>query len=358
MSVEGKGSFTTHVLPSTSRNTTRLISFMEMIKFEREQRFLIYGQKINRVNFSDVDSDIEFIQGDFLSFLASAKYFFKAEKIVVHGFFNINLMIFFKFFPQLLNKVYWVVWGGDLYTTLEPAENFGSSVKKCFKKSILKKVDNIVTYIPGDFELVRAFLNQRATLFTSLMYPGNLYKGFPEHTNNSHAPKAASECRILVGNSGSPSNNHSRIFKRLTKNRFSSQIKVYCPLSYGDPEYIKEVCALGSKCFGQNFVPLTEYMGLSDYISLLSTVKYAVFDYDRQQGMGNIISLLGLGKGVFLNPTTTPWHFFKEEGVEVLDVNELENFEIIHDFSSNNPQKVREKFSSEVLRGQLYDIFN
>jgi hypothetical protein len=255
---------------------------------------------------------------------------------------------------MLLKKVYWVVWCGDLYSNLAPARNILSEFKKILLKSVLGHVGFVVTYIPGDYLLVKKHFNKNAKFVRSLAYPGNLYKDAPE----SHVSDGISENRILVGNSGSPSNNHIRIFKRLKKNRKIGAIKVFCPLSYGDAEYISEICAAGYEYFGDDFVSLDKYMDIDEYVKFLSTIKYAVFDYDRQQGMGNIISLLGLGKGVFLNPETTPWDFFKEEGISVLDVNDLENFDLTQNFVSENPSKVRAKFSSSVLESQLYDVFD
>jgi hypothetical protein len=99
-------------------------------------------------------------------------------------------------------------------------------------------------------------------------------------------------------------------------------------------------------------------MDLNEYVEFLSSIKYAVYDYDRQQGMGNIISLLGLGKGVFLNPQTTPWGLFKEKNIDMIDVNDLESFDFTMEFISDNPNKIKESFSSQVLESQLYKIFN
>jgi hypothetical protein len=349
-----KSPSTLHVMPAASRNTTRLMSFMETMDFTRQQRFLVYGNKVDRVQFSVTDFDIEFVGDNFLNFLKTSRRFFLVEKIIIHGFFSLHLMLFFWFFPKLLGKVYWVVWGGDLYSIFESAGSKKSMIKRILKNSVLKRINNIVTYIPGDFLLVKKFLNPGARLHTSLMYPGNLYKDFSQYILDDDFP----EIRILVGNSGSLSNNHIRIFEKLKKNRKLSNVKVFCPLSYGDADYINNVCNYGWEYFGENFVPLTEYMDLKDYVRFLSTMKYAVFDYDRQQGMGNIISLLGLGKGVFLNPQTTPWDFFKGKNVEIIDVNDLEGFDFTEKFISDNPSKIREIFSSQVLEKQLYQIFD
>ncbi|MEP3561480.1 MAG: TDP-N-acetylfucosamine:lipid II N-acetylfucosaminyltransferase [Marinobacter sp.] len=342
-----------HVMPSTSRNTTRLMSFMSDMTFTRKQSFLVHGPMTDRVKFSESRFDVTFVKGDLLSFLKEARRFFESEKIVVHGFFNVNLKVFFLLFPSLLKKVYWVVWGGDLYSMLSLPRGFFGDVKSRISKFVFNKINFVVTYIPGDYLLVNKHFNPKSEFVKCLMYPGNLYKN-----NEVESSGQNSEARILVGNSGAPSNNHIRVFERLKRNPNSANIKIYCPLSYGNSEYISKVKRAGYQNFGDRFVALDKYMDMEHYVEFLSTIRYAVFDYDRQQGMGNIISLLGLGKGVFLNPSTTPWDFFKEEGVQVLDVNELVKADFEKEFVSDNPSKIKSKFSAEVLRKQLYEIFD
>jgi hypothetical protein len=346
-------------MPTTSRNTTRLIAFMNEMTFNSQQRFIVHGNKVDRVPFSDTDFEVFFVRGKFLDFLKLIKHFFLADKIVVHGFFNFHLILFSWFFPKILKKMYWVVWGGDLYSVLESAGKTKKvMIKNAIKKLVLRRIDNIITYVPGDFYLVKENLNPEARLHVSIMYPGNLYKDFDKDFDKDFLDDGLQEARILVGNSGSPSNNHIRIFERLKKHKDVARIKVFCPLSYGDQDYIDEVCNYGESCFGERFIPLTEYMDLNEYVEFLSSIKYAVYDYDRQQGMGNIISLLGLGKGVFLNPQTTPWGLFKEKNIDMIDVNDLESFDFTMEFISDNPNKIKESFSSQVLESQLYKIFN
>lgn len=42
--------------------------------------------------------------------------------------------------------------------------------------------------------------------------------------------------------------------------------------------------------------PIVDFMDFNEYINFLSTIDIAIFNHKRQQGMGNIITLLGMGK--------------------------------------------------------------
>ncbi|WP_083234102.1 TDP-N-acetylfucosamine:lipid II N-acetylfucosaminyltransferase [Candidatus Marithrix sp. Canyon 246] len=75
---------------------------------------------------------------------------------------------------------------------------------------------------------------------------------------------------------------------------------MFVPLSYGDPKgvYIKEVISTGTKIFGDKFIPMTEFMDFDKYLNFLGSINITIFNHNRQQAMGNTITLLGFGKKV------------------------------------------------------------
>jgi hypothetical protein len=48
-------------------------------------------------------------------------------------------------------------------------------------------------------------------------------------------------------------------------------------------------------------------------------------NHQRQQGLGNLISILWLGKKVFVRSDTTSYSYFKSEGFAVYDTIEINN---------------------------------
>lgn len=129
---------------------------------------------------------------------------------------------------------------------------------------------------------------------------------------------------IIIGNSATKENNHIEVFEKLEHLK-NENIKIVCPLSYGDMNYAKEVIKIGKEIFADKFEPITEYMKYEDYINFLGTFQVGIFNNNRQQGMGNINALLRRGKKVYIRSDTSMWEDYKKYNLCVFDVMELEN---------------------------------
>lgn len=66
-------------------------------------------------------------------------------------------------------------------------------------------------------------------------------------------------------------------------------------------------------------------MDYEKYVELLSTCNVGIYYNDRQQGMGNINTLLRLGKKVYLRKGTSMWNNYKKNNFILFDVDELNN---------------------------------
>ncbi len=117
---------------------------------------------------------------------------------------------------------------------------------------------------------------------------------------------------IQVGNSADPGNPHFEIFHWLAKYDVKD-VKVFAPLSYGDPEYRVTVIARGKELFGDNFFPLTTYSSHTEYNEHLASMDVLICNHQRQQAFGNISISLYLGIKVFLRNTITPWPYLSEK---------------------------------------------
>ena len=74
--------------------------------------------------------------------------------------------------------------------------------------------------------------------------------------------------------------------------------------------------------------------------------------------MGNIITLLGLGKKVYMRNDITSWDMFKDSSIDVFD---LENFNLDTlegEVKNKNMKKIKEYYSKENLKKQLGKIFD
>ena len=89
---------------------------------------------------------------------------------------------------------------------------------------------------------------------------------------------------------------------------------------------------------------------------MLRDIDIAIFAHDRQQGMGNIISLLGLGKTVYLKPGITSAQFLRDQGVAFHDANRLTLETISEQESDYNKMLIEAYFSIRRLTSQWQRI--
>jgi dTDP-N-acetylfucosamine:lipid II N-acetylfucosaminyltransferase len=274
----------------------------------------------------------------------------QAKKVILHGLFDIKLVYLLFFMPWLLKKCYWVMWGGDLYVYQLGERNWKWKLREFFRRSIIKNMGHLVTYIKGDYELAQQWYGARGQYHECFMYPSNLYKDYqvPE--------KQHTGINILVGNSADPSNNHLDVLEKLETYK-QEDIKIYAPLSYGNPDHAKRVIQEGKKRFGDKFIPLTEMMPFQEYIEFLGLIDIAIFNHKRQQAMGNTITLLGLGKKVYIRADVTQWDFFKDQGVVVYDIETFALTDNKNNKYEENKGIVKSNFSEFNLVRQQQLIF-
>jgi hypothetical protein len=134
-------------------------------------------------------------------------------------------------------------------------------------------------------------------------------------------------------------------------------IKIYAPLSYGNPDHAKRVIQEGKKRFGDKFIPLTEMIPFQEYIEFLGLIDIAIFNHKRQQAMGNTITLLGLGKKVYMRTDVTQWQFFQSHGMVVFDIETFKPKPMPKESVQANSLYTKDYFSKQNYQQQLSEIF-
>jgi hypothetical protein len=279
-------------------------------------------------------------------------YFNQAKKILLHGIFTKSIVNFFFLNPIFLKKSLWVIWGGDLYydnkyNSFNPIKNFYIFRKK----NIISKLHGLITYVKGDYELARKWYGAEGKYYECFMYPSNLYKEYKIQQ------KIHDSINIQVGNSAFSNNNHIDVFEKLYKFR-DENIRIYAPLSYGSFKYAQQVISVGQSMFGDKFIGMTDFMAFDEYLDFLSNIDIAIFNHERQQAMGNKITLLGLGKKVYMRNNITPWNTFSEKGIQVFDIKNIELLRLDENIRQQNMVRVKEYFSQENYKKQLENIFD
>ncbi|MDD2846513.1 MAG: TDP-N-acetylfucosamine:lipid II N-acetylfucosaminyltransferase [Rhodoferax sp.] len=273
---------------------------------------------------------------------------YRAEKVILHGLFDPRWIFLLMLQPWLLGKCYWVIWGGDLYDHQLGEKNFKWKLREFFKQRTFRKIGHFITHVRGDYELAQQWYGVKGQWHECFMYPSNLYREYPI------TAKPHEGINILLGNSASSSNNHLDALEKLRP--FAGEnIRIYCPLSYGDPAYGDKIAEAGRIIFGDKFIPLREFMQFEKYLQFLADIDIAIFNHNRQQGMGNVTTLLGLGKVVYMRSNITSYQAFKRLGIRVRDI---DKFTITENNTAEDIFKVADYFSPSRLKIQWSSIFN
>lgn len=285
--------------------------------------------------------------GRLWSAIALSLQMYRAEKIILHGLFNFGLLLLLAAQPWLLTKCYWCIWGGDLYDHQLGKKNWKWHIKELFRRPVIKRMGNLITYIKGDVDLARDWYGATGQYHECIMYPSNLYKEI------QIKPKKDTAIHFLVGNSADPSNNHMEALEKLLPFK-DLDIRIHIPLSYGNKEYAATVCRQASLWFGEKAKPITKLMPFDKYMEFLSSIDIAIFNHRRQQAMGNTITLLGLGKKVYMRSDTTQWDFLNRHHFLIFDIKgaiSLESRAIME-----NKTRCAAYFSKNNLQNQISNI--
>lgn len=285
------------------------------------------------------EHDIEFLHTDDDIFTTLVQYMNEAEKIILHGLWREKVNLILKENPLLLKKSYWIMWGGDFYFPEKQSE---------LQKYVIENVSYLVTGTKGEIDYVRNNYNAKGEHIEAFVYTSNLFK------NIKSSLKTNNKIKILIGNSSTETNQHFEVFKKLEKYK-NENIEVFVPLSYGDFKYGMQVMKSGYEIFGNKFKPIIDFMDENIYYDFLSTIDIALFNHNRQQGMGNIITLLGMGKKVYMNSEVTTYKMFLENKIKIFDINilNINNHEII----DTNIQIIKNIFSQDNFVNQLKRVF-
>lgn len=166
--------------------------------------------------------------------------------------------------------------------------------------------------------------------------------------------------RILVGNSADPTNNHAEAYKYisgLTTLR-DHKLEIYSFLSYGREIGKQLALEYGQKYFGKSFHPITDFIPLDDFLSLMSTIDAVVMYHNRQQALGNVVSAISMGKPVFFKEKNVMYSIFRNKGIKgVYSTEYLKNHPLslcIHDARENRERNVEilKKYYSDDVRLQ------
>jgi len=277
----------------------------------------------------------------------------KSECVYFHLLPMGPVIFFWCLFSDVFQKAVWIFWGADVYTSRRRFKSIKHFIYFICQRKIIRKLPFIAGFLQGDFNLIKNTFHPTAR-YIQVLYPIPGIFPLAHHLNKPVVIQETGETVILLGNSGSESNYHLEALRLLTVFRHEN-ISILCPLSYGAKRknYVTKVIREGNRIFGSKFIPLTDFMEPELYNELLHKVDVAVMNHDRQQGLGNIITLLYMGKKVYIRPDTTSYSYFKEKKISVFEITEINNCSFSdfifcnQDERINNKEIIRDEFSEQ-----------
>lgn len=288
-------------------------------------------------------------------------YIDKASKVLLHSLFLSTREMFFLYNNiDRKKELIWGIWGGDLYDIYR---NNRSLKKKIRLKPVINELCRIIfikrvnTFI-GECDYEQ--LTKWYTVSSDAQVKFATYTYNFIDVNGLHHQSDNDLVNVMVGHSATRNCCHINTFKMLEK--YKGQIKVLCPLSYPkDMIYINQVIEVGINIFGDNFIPITEYMDYNAYVNFLSKIDIGIFNNDRQQGMGNITNLLYLGKKVYISDDNTINKIYKKNEYKIFSSSDIKNDDFLLPLSAEdadyNNSKVQYLFSDENFKYLWSDIF-
>lgn len=323
--------------------TDGYINFMRNIMNNIQHKFII---KTNEFLLSSAGDDIIIIKNynelainDMLK-----KSIFQCDKIIVSGFFTGEKMLV-RLPKYVMKKMYIQLWGGDFYPYKEGINLFHirSFVKYVLKRICLIRCAGIITLVQNDYDEVKRIFRINKKHFIAPM-PSDPSKQINFEKLRSKQNKTKN-IRIIVGNSATESNHHQEVIDLLTNFKDDDFI-VIVPLSYGDDDYKNQIINYGHLKLNNKFIPITEYVDKDEYLELLSSCDIGIFNNDRQQGMGNISSLLQLGRKVFIREGTTMWNHYKSMGAIIHNITEIETTKPLSSICLLSSDEIRQNINT------------
>ena len=223
-------------------------------------------------------------------------------------------------------------------------DNFNRQLK------VIKEISLIAGQPPEDF----FFLQERNLVHNEAKHFFYSYYPF-EYIFKNNEELVITGNNILLGNSASSSNNHLEMIEILSNFNLGNS-KIFTPLSYGDKKYAKEITKIGRQKLKNNFVPLMDYMTLSNYNKTVSSCSIVIMNHYRQQAVGNIVAMLLMGAKIYLDDRNTVYHYLKRLGCCVFSISRdlnVENENVLKSLTEaekkNNKMIIRKEVSVDNL---------
>lgn len=266
----------------------------------------------------------------------------RAQKIFIHSLWSdafIDLLMTTSGAPE---KTQWIAWGADLY-------DYPATPKR---KALVARLQGIIVHTPEEWIIAcEKFASNIMWTGWGPFYDSGEMKLEYDAFQEGVLKKDRSRINVLVGHRAYEGLDHENIFRLLAR-KFSGKLDVFSVLAYGNRNYTQRVIAVGKEVWGENFHPVTTFVSATEYYAFLKNMDIGIFAQERSQGLGNITSLLYLGKKVFIRKNSPNSSFLSMLGAECGFVEELDNLDLDR-FRFNNRVIANHKAMKRLKNGDL-----
>lgn len=248
----------------------------------------------------------------------------KHDYIIWHGLvLNPKFALFLNFFPHILDKSVWVMWGIDLYEWKRKPVGFKSKFINYLNKRLRKKIGKVVAIFKTDIDAYKSIFSNKSKEIFYAPYPIRRSVFLELESSEKVLPRLNNEIWIQVGNNANSFNNHLDILSKLRK--FSNEpIKIFIPMSYGNDwhnkidNYVDIVREKAIEWFGEDKVyVLKNLMSIDEYSKFLEQIDIMVIATNRQNALGNITKNLYAGGKVFLSEKNPLYDYFNNNHIKI-----------------------------------------
>ena len=243
----------------------------------------------------------------------------------------------------------WSVWGPDLYknNALKARKNWIYEILRfwyrllryrhiCTAKNIQRQIlaaeakINKFRAICAGFEGDIAEIKKRFpdVPVCQALYPSELFLHDIDswkkeiEKNTEHHQKV----RILLGHCAAPVLKHEKWLKILSAVKDS--VEIYLPLNYGDARYAQKIEEQAKRIFGTSAFCYRNSLSAKDYfVQVLGKVDIAIFDVEIQNGYGNALLLMYLGKKVYYPENSVMYRGLSQNGAAVFKTESIESID-------------------------------
>jgi hypothetical protein len=301
-----------HIAPDNTF-TNKFYENLQELRLTGNNKIII---RSNEKKLKSIRHDLSFASLYSSRFEALTGNTLQYEKVFIHYF---TPLMYRWVARNEFRELNWMVWGGDLYNlpsldklcyeplTLEKYIKRNRSLQSklydlkilftqnTFRKKAYSKLNNILTWMNEEYKFALEHLPIDAK-HKFFFYENQV----PYHQLDSVAKPAMTSDRavFIVGNSGSPTNNHLDVIQFLENNRVPADLIL--PVSYGDPHYISFLKKESKFSFGKVQF-LERFMPFEEYLNLIASSDGLIMNTLRPQGYGNILMMMYLGKPVYFN---------------------------------------------------------